>query len=85
MRPTDAVRDKGNIRFLLLDAIRGRKRVEILYQGHRDATSQVRLIEPQRVMGNFVVVYLVLEAKLDTLNINRMEWARTTGDLFMSS
>jgi hypothetical protein len=79
-QPEDAVQDKGNIRYLLLEAIRATKRVQIAHQGHGDAAPQIRLIEPRRVMGNFVVAYLPIEAEEVTLNINRMSWARATGD-----
>lgn len=82
-RPSDAVRDKGNIRFLLLDAIKAAKRVQISYQGHADVPSQIRTIEPHRVMGNFVMAYLPLEAEEVTLNINRIEWALATTEQFV--
>ncbi len=82
-RPTDAVRDKGNIRFLILDAIKESKRVQISYQGQGGASAQIRVIEPHRVMGNFVNAYAPLEAEQVTLNINRMEWARATSEGFL--
>jgi len=81
-RPDDAVRDKGNIRFLLLDAIRSTTRVQLAYQGQTDSAAQIRIIEPLRVMGNFVIAHLPLEAEEVTLNINRVVWARATSDVF---
>jgi hypothetical protein len=81
-RPADAIQDKGNIRFLLLDAIRSEACVEVAYQGQGDDAPRVRVIEPVRVMGNFVVAHLPLEAGEVTLNINRISWARPKGEEF---
>ena len=81
-RPDSAVRDKDNIRALLLDAARACRRVQISYQGQSDATPQLRLVEPRRVMGNFVVAYLPAEAEEVTLNINRIHWAWATDESF---
>jgi len=81
-RPDNSVSDKGNIRFLLLDAIRRGVRVQVAYQGQADASPQVRIVEPLRVMGNFVIAYLPLEAEQVTLNINRVVWAKKTSDVF---
>lgn len=81
-RPDSAVRDKGNIRTLLVEAARICKRVQISYQGQTDATPQMRLIEPTRIMGNFVVAYLPAESEEATLNINRIHWAWATDESF---
>ena len=74
--------NKGNIRVLLSEAIRMARRVQVAYQGQGDAEPRIRSIEPHRVMGNFVVAYLPLEAETVTLNINRITWARATEEAF---
>jgi len=81
-RPSGAVQDKSNIRFLLLEAIRTAKRVQIAYQGQAEPEPRTSVIEPRRVMGNFVVAYLPIEAEEVTLNINRVSWAHVTGEAF---
>ena len=81
-QPQDAVRDKSNIRFLLLDAIRSATRVQLAYQNQGELAAQIRVIEPYRVMGNFVVAYLPLEGVENTLNINRIVWATATKEAF---
>ncbi len=81
-RPSGAVQDKENIRSLLLDAVRGTTRVQIATKGPRDAAPVVRVIEPLRVMGNFVSAYLPLEDERDTLNIEHISWACATDDVF---
>ncbi len=82
-QPQDAVRDKGNIRFLLLEAIQTAKRVQVAYKAQGDAQPQIRLMEPHRVMSNFVFGYLPNEAEEVTYNINRIDWVRATAEAFV--
>ena len=81
-RPEGAVQDKSNIRNLILNAIRSSQRMQIAYAGHVGMPPQVQTVEPVRVMGNFVIAFLPVEMEEVTLNINRIQWAKPTGEVF---
>ena len=81
--PADAHRDKLSIKFLLSQAARDSQCVEIAYQGQDNTAPRRRIIEPQRVMGNFVNAYCRLNGDDEMFNINRIQWARLTGESFL--
>lgn len=80
MQPSDAIRDKINIRNYLLQAVEMSHRVEFSYQKTREAAPVPRLMDPIRVMGNFVVGYLPIENEEGTFNIGRIVWVRPAGE-----
>jgi hypothetical protein len=81
--PTDAHRNKMAIKYVLDQAAREKLCVEIAYAGQDGLLPRRRVIEPERIVGNFVNAYCRSNESDEMFNINRIQWARLTGEAFL--
>lgn len=73
--PKDAIKDKGLIRQMMINAHQNNLMVQIAYERPGEETS-IKFIQPKRIMGNFVVGISPLDSTNMTWNINRILWSR---------
>ncbi|HLJ54522.1 MAG TPA: helicase-associated domain-containing protein [Chthonomonadaceae bacterium] len=79
VRPSEAIRNKEEIRNLLVQSVPRRAQVEIAYADGPGREAVARIVEPKRVMAGYVIVYQLEVGRDDTVPINKIEWARQIG------
>ncbi len=74
--PKDAIQNLENIRFAMLDSIKKKYMLEMLYTPKNGLSPQVVQAEPRHVMGGFAMIYLPSEKSAKTINLNTVKWVR---------
>ena len=77
---SNVVRNQALIKIVLQQAIRGKSSVEIEYSDGNGSGTTNLIIEPNRLMNDFVNAYSQTTEENVSFNVGRIQWARLTGE-----